>query len=66
MRSLYYVHEMNAYRVDLVCLSARVIQLDNRWTDLDGIWYGCYAIGVYRKVVVFSFLQSVIQTWRTN
>jgi hypothetical protein len=24
------------------CLSARMIQLENRWTGLDEIWYGRY------------------------
>jgi hypothetical protein len=37
-------------------LSVRMIQLENRWTDLDGIWYGRYAIGIYPKIVIFNFL----------
>jgi hypothetical protein len=28
-----------------------MIQLENRWTDLDEIWYERYAIGVYSKIV---------------
>jgi hypothetical protein len=49
MRSLHEVHERNAYRAGRVCLSvrlsARMIQLENHWTDLDEIWcVGC-AIG---------------------
>jgi hypothetical protein len=39
MRSLHNVHEMNTYRAGHVCLSIRVIQLENRWTDLDEILY---------------------------
>jgi hypothetical protein len=40
LRSLHDVHEMNTSRADHVCLSVRMIQLENRWTDLDEIWYG--------------------------
>jgi hypothetical protein len=50
MRSLHDVHQMNAYMADHVCLSVRMIQLENRWTDLDEIWYGRYAI-------LFNFIQ---------
>jgi hypothetical protein len=35
MRSSHDVHEMNAYRADHVCLSVRMIQLENHWTGLD-------------------------------
>jgi hypothetical protein len=49
-----------------ICLSVCMIQLGNRWTDLDEIWYGCYALGAYPKIVLFNFLQSVVPTWRTN
>jgi hypothetical protein len=66
MRSLHDVHEMNAHRAGHVCLSVRMIQLENRWTDLDEIWYGYYAIGDYPEIVLLSFLKSVIRTWRTN
>jgi hypothetical protein len=38
MRSLRDVHEMKAHTAGHVCLSVRMIQLDNRWTDLDKIW----------------------------
>jgi hypothetical protein len=41
MRSLHDVHEMNAGHVHL---SIRMIELENRWTDLDGIWCGRCAI----------------------
>jgi hypothetical protein len=30
IRSLHDVHEINAYRTGRVCLSARVLQVDNR------------------------------------
>jgi hypothetical protein len=66
MRSLHDAHEMNAQRTDHVCLSVRVIQLEKRWTDLDEIWYGRYAIGAYSKIALFNFLQQVIETWRTK
>jgi hypothetical protein len=63
-RSLHVVHEMKAYTADHACLSVRMIQLENRWSGLDEISHGSYAIGVYPKNVLFSFLQSVIPTWR--
>jgi hypothetical protein len=31
-----------------------MIQLENRWPDLDEIWYGLYAIGDYPKIVLFK------------
>jgi hypothetical protein len=43
MRSLHDMCEMNACRADHVYLSARMIQLENRWTDFDEIWCGLYA-----------------------
>jgi hypothetical protein len=43
-----------------------MIQVENRWTDLVEIWYGRYARGVYPIIVLFSFIQIVIPTWRTN
>jgi hypothetical protein len=47
MRSLHDVHEMYAYRADhvylYVCPSVCMIKLENRWMDLDEIWYGRYA-----------------------
>jgi hypothetical protein len=66
LRSLHDVHEMNAKRAGNVCLSVRMIQLENRWTDLDEICYGRYATGDYAKIVLFDFLQKVIPTWRMN
>jgi hypothetical protein len=39
-----------------------VCQLETRLTDLDEIWYGPYAIGIYPKIVLLNFLQSVIAT----
>jgi hypothetical protein len=44
MRSLHDAHEINAYRADYVCLPVRMIHLENRWADLEEIWYGRYAI----------------------
>lgn len=53
LRDLY---EINAYRADHVCLSVRIIQIENRWTELDEIKYGCYAIGSYPKILLSNFL----------
>jgi hypothetical protein len=39
-----------------VCPSVRMIQLDNRWTDLDEILYGHYATEVYPKIVLAKYL----------
>jgi hypothetical protein len=39
MRSSEDMHQMNAYRVGHVRLSVHMIQLENRLTDLDEIWY---------------------------
>jgi hypothetical protein len=70
MRYSHDVLEMNAYRAGHVCLSVcpsvRMIQLENRWTDLDEIWYGRYATEDYPKIILFNYLQLVIPTWRTN
>jgi hypothetical protein len=66
MRSLHDVHEMNAGLVMSVCLSIRMIQLESSWTNLDEMWYGCYAIGDYPKIVLYNFLQLVIPTWQVN
>jgi hypothetical protein len=72
MRSLHVMHEINiyiyihAYRAGHVCPSVRMIHLENRWTDLDEIYYGHYDIGDNPKIVLFNFLQLVIPTWRTN
>jgi hypothetical protein len=56
MCSSHDLHEINAYRVAHVCLSVRMVQLENRWTDLDKIWNGRYAAGEYPKIVLFNFL----------
>jgi hypothetical protein len=70
IRSLHDVYEMNVYMTGYVCLSVclsvRMIQLENRWRDLDKIWYRRYAIGDCRKIVLYNFLKSVIPTWRAN
>jgi hypothetical protein len=59
MRSL---HGMHMGLVMSVCM----IQLENCWTDLDQIWYGCYAIGEYPETVLYNFFQLVIPTWQMN
>jgi hypothetical protein len=46
MRSLQDVYKIKAYRADHVCLSVRMVELENRFTDLGEIWYGRYAISV--------------------
>jgi hypothetical protein len=53
LRSSHNVNEMNAYWADRVCL----IQLGNRWTYLDDIWYRRHDIGVCPKIVTFAFLK---------
>jgi hypothetical protein len=63
MRSLHDVHKMN---VGHVCLSVHTIQLENRWTDLDVVLHGRYAICICPKIELSNFLQSVIPIWRTN
>jgi hypothetical protein len=52
---------MNLYRAGHVCLSVRMIQLENSWTDLDEILYERCEIQDYPKIVLYNFLQSVIQ-----
>jgi hypothetical protein len=47
-------------------LSVRMIQLENRWTNLDEIWCGGYAIGINQKILFFSFLHSVMPTRRKS
>jgi hypothetical protein len=49
-----------------LCLSVRMIELKNCWTDLGEILYGLYAARNCPKIVIFNYLQSVIPTWRTN
>jgi hypothetical protein len=39
-----------------------MIQLKNRWTDLDGIWFGRYVIEDYPERMLYNFLQTVIPT----
>jgi hypothetical protein len=58
MRSLHYVHEMNADGVGHDCLSVRMIQLGNCWMHLDEIWCGYYAIGIYTRIAIFNVVQS--------
>jgi hypothetical protein len=43
-----------------------MIQVENRYTDLDEILYEPYSIEVYTKIVLFTFPQSVIPIWQTN
>jgi hypothetical protein len=42
------------------------LQLLNQLTDFHEIWYGRCAITGHIKVVLFSFLQSVITVWLTH
>jgi hypothetical protein len=60
MLFLYDAHEINAYRAGHACLSVRMVQLENCLTDLDEILYERLAIGIYSKVVLLNFLQSVV------
>jgi hypothetical protein len=36
-----------------------MIELEIRPTDLDGVRYGRYAIGIYRKTVIFKLISIV-------
>jgi hypothetical protein len=41
-----------------------MIQLKNYWMDLDEIWYGLYAIGVYSKMAFAHWMgQSPLDGW---
>lgn len=57
---------MNAHWVDNVRPSVRMIQLKNRWTDFDEIWYGLYANEAYPIHTIFITVQSIIPTWRAK
>jgi hypothetical protein len=35
-----------------------MIQLENRWTDLDEIWYGRYTTEDHPKIASYNLLQS--------
>jgi hypothetical protein len=48
--SLRDVCKMNACSAHRVYPSARMFLLQNRWTNFDKIWYGCYAIGSHPKI----------------
>lgn len=61
-----YVEWSHIQQVTSVCLSVSVIQVENRWTDLDEIWYGHFGSGNHPKIVHFNFPQSIISIWRTN
>jgi hypothetical protein len=54
------MHEINAYWADHVCLSVRMIQLENRWTDLDEIWCGRFAIEGYHKLLLFNNIYTIL------
>jgi hypothetical protein len=60
------VHDMNAHRGGHICPSVRMIQVENRLTNLDEIWYGRYATGANPKIVIFNFLQSVLPPWQMH
>jgi hypothetical protein len=49
-----------------LCLSVRMIELENSWTYFDLIWYAHYATGGYPKLVLFNFLQWVVPTWQKH
>jgi hypothetical protein len=59
------MRDMNACKAGHVCLSVRMIPLENLWTDLGNVWYGSYSNGIYPKVIFFfNFLQLVMSAWR--
>jgi hypothetical protein len=43
-----------------------MIQLENWLMDLDEIWYRCYAIAGFPKIVFSSFLQLAVPIWWMN
>lgn len=47
---------MELMHVEFVCLSVRMIRLENFWTDFDEIWYELYIVGVYCKMVVAHWM----------
>jgi hypothetical protein len=49
-----------------VCVSVRMFQQKNRWTDFDDILHWLYATGGYIKLVHFNFLQPVIPIKQTR
>jgi hypothetical protein len=49
-----------------LAVSVCTIIFEKRWTNFDEIWFRRYVIEVYPRSVQFSFLQSVIPTWRTK
>jgi hypothetical protein len=51
--SLSDVHKMNAKRAGL---AVRMLLLQNRWTNLDEIWYGLYSIEGCHTILLFHFL----------
>jgi hypothetical protein len=60
MRSSHDLHEMNISRTSHVCLSVRMIQLENRRQDLEKILYGRYAVAIYPKIILFNLTKSVV------
>jgi hypothetical protein len=57
-QSLQDKHETNAYSLVIsVCLSVRVMQLENLWMGLVEICYCRHAIGDHPKIVLLNFLQ---------
>lgn len=49
---------MRAYMAQQVCQSVRMIQLENRCTSLDYVWYG--------RCASWDDVAIVISIWRTN
>jgi hypothetical protein len=54
-------HRTDSVRASICYPSVRMSQVDNRWAGFDEIWYGRNAIGGHKNLVIFNFLQSVIQ-----
>jgi hypothetical protein len=51
-RSLHDVPEVVSQRTGYLCLSVRMFQLQNRWTDSDAFRHGHYAIESYPNLVI--------------
>jgi hypothetical protein len=56
---------VNSYGADRVCQCVRV-QLENRWTDMDEIWYELCVIGDQRKLLPFNIMEMVLKALSTH
>jgi hypothetical protein len=57
---------MNAHRLIVAVVTARVCQLETRLMDFSEIWYGHYAFGGHLKLLLADFIKSVIMWWTSK